>query len=229
MGRKAWLKLILVFSVLYSFLISPVAQGLVNAAVMSLGPPVGVWIGMGTYGAFILIPIIYLCVLLRFCRSKTGKCLLDKIWKKKEKEEAPTETKNNEGEVNKKPETLGKQNIPGKPEVPNKQEASGILEVPKKPEVPEKHEAPGTAGESEKLEAPKKPEVPKKQEASGILEVPKKTEVPEKQGASAKLDAPKKPEAPKKQETPKKQEAAEKQKAPGKLKLPWSLKLPKKP
>ncbi|KJP86043.1 hypothetical protein AK88_04300 [Plasmodium fragile] len=56
---------------------------------------------MGSFGPFILFTIIYLCVLLRFCRSKTGKCVLDKIWKKKEKEEAPTETQKNEGKVNK--------------------------------------------------------------------------------------------------------------------------------
>ncbi|KJP84829.1 hypothetical protein AK88_05541 [Plasmodium fragile] len=216
MGRKAWLALILVLSVIYPFLMS-LLSAMVSwseytiAQIFAFSP--------GTSGAFILIAIIYLCVLLCFWCSKKGKCIVNRICK----DETRTETKNNEGEVNKKQEAL---------------KEPGTFQ---KQEGPTKKEAPGTAGESEKLEAPKKTEVPKTPDAPKEAEAPKKTELPEKQGASAKLDAPKKqeapkkPESPKKQETPKKpetpkkQEAAEKQKAPGKLKLPWSLKLPKKP
>ncbi|KJP85318.1 hypothetical protein AK88_05051 [Plasmodium fragile] len=155
MGRTAWSILIVLSTLLYSFFMS-IIQSSMPSALSSL---TDLLLALTAFsGIPILFIIMYLCVLLCFCRSKTGKCLLDKIWKKKEKEEAPTETEKKEAEVNKKPETPKKQKVPEKPEVPNKQEASGILEVPKKPEVPEKHEAPGTAGESEKLEAHKKPE-----------------------------------------------------------------------
>ncbi|KJP85119.1 hypothetical protein AK88_05244 [Plasmodium fragile] len=101
MGRRAWMKVIVVFSVVYSFLISPVAQSIVHASLMSSQAVLSFWPMMGIYGTSILIPVIYACVLVCFCRSKTGKCLLDKIWNKKEKEEAPTETQKNEGKVNK--------------------------------------------------------------------------------------------------------------------------------
>ncbi|KJP88411.1 hypothetical protein AK88_01863 [Plasmodium fragile] len=194
MGRKAWTILIVISTVLYAFfmtMIQPFSNETETGIMLVLS-------ALGSmHGIALLIAIIYLCVLLCFCCSKTGKCLLDKIWKKKEKKEAPTETQK-KGEVNKKPETPGKQKVPGKPEVPNKQ----------KPEVPEKHEAPGTAGESEKLEAPKKPEVPKKSET------PRKPELAETQEASGKSDIPAEPEV------------GEKQGAPGKLQLPWILTLP---
>ncbi|KJP84944.1 hypothetical protein AK88_05422 [Plasmodium fragile] len=101
MWRRVWLGLIVVATVLYTFLISPAAQSIVQTSLMSQGAQLGLWMLMGTYGAFVLIVIVYCCVLICFCCSKTGKCLLDKIWKKKEKEEAPTETEKNEAEVNK--------------------------------------------------------------------------------------------------------------------------------
>ncbi|KJP85109.1 hypothetical protein AK88_05261 [Plasmodium fragile] len=165
MGRRAWIKLIVVLSVLYSFCMSSAGQSTLNYALVGIFTlNLQALSYLAGLAPFIVFTIIYLCVLLRFCRSKRAKCLLDKIWKKKKKkEEGPTETKNNEGKVNKKPETPGKQKVPGKPEVPNKQEASGILEVPKKPETPGKSDVP------QKQETPKKPEVPNKHEASGIL------------------------------------------------------------
>ncbi|KJP86211.1 hypothetical protein AK88_04182 [Plasmodium fragile] len=102
MGRRAWIKLIVVLSVLYPFLISSLGQTTLDAAlkgIFMLNPTALSF--LPGLAPFILFVIIYLCVLLCFCRSKTAKCLLDKMWKKKEKEEAPAETKNNEGKTNK--------------------------------------------------------------------------------------------------------------------------------
>ncbi|KJP84980.1 hypothetical protein AK88_05390 [Plasmodium fragile] len=138
MGRKTWSILIVVFTVLYSSFMSIMQQ------LMSWGFPTGIAdffspiISM--YGIPILIPIIYLCVLVCFCCSKTGKCLLDKMWKKKEKDESPTETKNNEGEVNKKQEALKEPVTFQKQEGPTKKEAPGTAGVPKKLEAPKKTE-----------------------------------------------------------------------------------------
>ncbi|KJP84929.1 hypothetical protein AK88_05438 [Plasmodium fragile] len=159
MGRRAWLGLVVVATVLY-----PVLHSLVESSMIELfgtgTSAVGGTIAISVVP--ILIPIIYCCVLVCFLRSKTGKCLLDKIWKKKK--EGPTATEKNEGEVNKKPETPGKQHAPKKagesqkPQVPEKKESSGILEVPNKPETPGKSDVP------QKQETPKKPEVSNKTE-----------------------------------------------------------------
>ncbi|KJP88233.1 hypothetical protein AK88_02180 [Plasmodium fragile] len=92
MGRKAWLALILVLSVIYPLLLSDVGATMLPAMFYVMVGPFTFTQFMRRYGPSMLIPIIYSCVLVCFCRSKTGKCLLDKIWKKKEKEEAPTET-----------------------------------------------------------------------------------------------------------------------------------------
>ncbi|KJP84998.1 hypothetical protein AK88_05368 [Plasmodium fragile] len=212
MGRRAWSILIVVATVLY-----PVLPSLVQASAMALGvtaePVVSV---IAIYGSPMLCAIIYLCVLVCFCRSKTGKCVLRKIWKKKKKEEVSAEMEKNEGEVNKKPETRGNQKVPGKPEVPNKQEASGILEVPRKPEAPGKSDVP------QNQETPKKPEV------SNKTEVPGKTEVPKKPEVRAKAQAPEEPEVLVKPESCGKSEVPKKSEAPAKIKLPWKLKLPRK-
>ncbi|KJP88405.1 hypothetical protein AK88_01857 [Plasmodium fragile] len=77
MGRRAWMKVIVVFSVLYTFFISPVAQA-IYTSFFGLSPFISAAF-MGSFGPLILIVIIYLFVLVRFCRSKTGKCVLDKI------------------------------------------------------------------------------------------------------------------------------------------------------
>ncbi|KJP84881.1 hypothetical protein AK88_05487 [Plasmodium fragile] len=214
MGRRAWSILIVVATVLYSFFM-PIFRESLPTTFFSISSVFSALTFL--YGIPILIPIIYCCVLVCFCRSKTAKCLLDKIWKKKEKEEAPTETEKKEGEVNKKPETPGKQKVPGKPEVPNNQEASGILEVPKKPETPGKSDVP------QKQETPKKPEVSNKTELPGITEVPKKPELRAKAQLAVKPESSGKSEVPKKAEVPKKSEA------PAKIKLPWKLKLSGKP
>ncbi|KJP84964.1 hypothetical protein AK88_05403 [Plasmodium fragile] len=153
MGRKAWLALILVLSVLYAFFMSSLGQSVLSGIFRMILGQAAFATFMGTYGAFILIVIVYFCVLICFCCSKTAKCVLDKIWKKKEKEEAPTETEKNEGEVNKKPaaptpaaesqkphvhekkEESGESDVPSKPDVSNKRETSGVMEAPKKPEI----------------------------------------------------------------------------------------------
>ncbi|KJP87053.1 hypothetical protein AK88_03339 [Plasmodium fragile] len=97
MGRKAWSILIVVSTVLYSFFMSLIGPSM---SYVSSGPMQYLLMGLtGTYWTPILIPLIYLCVLLGFCCSKTGKCLLDKIWKKKK--EVATETEKNEAGVNK--------------------------------------------------------------------------------------------------------------------------------
>ncbi|KJP87058.1 hypothetical protein AK88_03344 [Plasmodium fragile] len=98
MGRRAWLGLVVVSTVLYSSFISIMPH--VMSIIMQEGQILNLSFWMGLYGGPILITVIYSCVLLCFCCSKTGKCLLDKIWKKKKKKEAPTETDNNIG-VNK--------------------------------------------------------------------------------------------------------------------------------
>ncbi|KJP85646.1 hypothetical protein AK88_04718 [Plasmodium fragile] len=232
MGRRAWIKLIVVATVLYSGLMSIMQQLIVES---SSGISYFFWSLAGVYGTPILIPIIYACVLAAFCCSKTAKCVLDKIWKKKEKEEDPTETKSNEGEVNKKPETPGNQKVPGKPEVPNKQEASGILEVPKKPEtprkseVPKKQETPKKTEVSNKSDVPRKPEAPGKSDVPQKQETPKKPEVPNKHEASGILSVPKKPETPRKSDVPEKQETPKKPEVSNKTEVPGTTEVPKKP
>ncbi|KJP85125.1 hypothetical protein AK88_05250 [Plasmodium fragile] len=220
MGKKAWSILIVVSTVLYSFLV-PTMQDYMSYGSYTIADYFSGLASM--HGIPMLIPIIYACVLVCFCCSKTGKCLFDKMWKKKKKEEGPTETKNNEGEVNKKPDTPGKQKVPGKPEVPNKQEASGILEVPKKRETPGKSDVP------QKQETPKKPEVSNKTEVPGKTKVPKKPEVPGQSQVPHKPEVLVKPQSCGKSEVPKKAEVPKKSEAPAKIKLPWKLKLPGKP
>ncbi|KJP84992.1 hypothetical protein AK88_05374 [Plasmodium fragile] len=89
MGRKAWLGLVVVSTVLYAFFM-PIMQKLIVGQTTGIAYLFLALTNM--YGIPILIVIVYCCVLAAFCCSKTGKCLLDKIWKKKEKEEVATET-----------------------------------------------------------------------------------------------------------------------------------------
>ncbi|KJP85004.1 hypothetical protein AK88_05359 [Plasmodium fragile] len=199
MGRKAWTILIVISTVLYAFFMTIIQP-------FSNEPQTGIILLLSTLGSIhgtaLLIASMYLCVLVCFLRSKTAKCLFDKFWKKKEKEEAPTETKNNEGELNNKPEIPGKQHAPKKagesqkPQVPEKKESSGKLDAPRKPDASNKTEVP------QKQETPKKPEVPNKQEASGILEVPNKPETPGKSDVPQKQETPNKPEVSNKTEVP---------------------------
>ncbi|KJP85184.1 hypothetical protein AK88_05178 [Plasmodium fragile] len=209
MGRTAWSILIVLSTLLYSFFMSIIHSSMLS----SLSSLTDLLLSLTAFsGIPILCIIMYLCVLLCFCRSKTGKCLLDKIWKnkKKEKKEAPTETEK-KGEVNKKQEALKE---PG-----TFQKQGG----------PTKKEAPGTAGESEKLEAHKKPEVPKTPDAPKEAEAPKKTEVPEKQDAPKNGETPKKPETPDKQDAPKKPGESEKPEVPKKSEASAKKETPEKP
>ncbi|KJP88227.1 hypothetical protein AK88_02174 [Plasmodium fragile] len=130
MGRKAWIKLILVATVL-----CPVLASVVQASAMALGvtaePVVGV---IAMYGSPMLFALIYGCVLLCFWCSKKGKCIVNRICT----DETRTETEKNEGEVNKNPEAPNEAGESEKQGGPERQEARGKLKVPWKLKLPKK-------------------------------------------------------------------------------------------
>ncbi|KJP88331.1 hypothetical protein AK88_01947 [Plasmodium fragile] len=123
MGRKGWLGLILVVSVIYTFIQAcsyPIVYLLLNVVADVWNRP-----DWPLFAFPALIALIYFCALLWFCYSKKGRNILKKIW-----------NGITSSETDKNLEVLEKTEVPKELEVTEKQKA------PEKPKVPGKLKLP---------------------------------------------------------------------------------------